>query len=102
MNDIQEKIAVLKIKNIQKAEKQKQYMSRNSKILKGKKKKKKNSSKNKTGGENGEIALFGRRRSCLNGVSTFSFQVGNLRRTNRILLKTRIWNLSFQKIFQMT
>ena len=40
MNDIQEKIAVLKIKNIQKAEKQKQYMSRNGKNLKGKKKKK--------------------------------------------------------------
>ena len=39
MNDIQEKIAVLKIKNIQKAEKQKQYMSRNGKTLKGKKKK---------------------------------------------------------------
>ena len=101
MNDIQEKIAVLKIKNIQEAEKQKQYMSRNGKNLKGKKKKN-NNSKNKNGGKNGEIALFGRRRSCLNGVSTFSFQVGKLRRTNRILLKTRIWNLSFQKIFQMT
>ena len=54
MNDIQEKIAVLKIKNIQEAEKQKQYMSRNGKNLKGKKKKK-TVLKTKTGGKTAKL-----------------------------------------------